>query len=56
MAGFFLEDDSRQSPIYSTATDDAQALVRAEELLTETRFISMEVREGDRLVGRVTMA
>jgi hypothetical protein len=53
---FYLEDDVRQSHVTLVAADDAEAFVRAEELLAESRFICMEVRERDRLVGRVTIA
>lgn len=52
---YYLKDGNARSPVYVVAANDAEALLRAEELLAESRSITMEVRQADRLVGYVTL-
>ena len=52
---YYLDEDSIQSRAYVVAKDDAGALIRAEEMLADSHFICMEVRQGGRLVGRLTL-
>jgi|Tabmets5t2r1_1033131.scaffolds.fasta_scaffold178808_1 hypothetical protein len=52
---FYLEEDEARSHLCVFATSDADALLRAEEFLAKSPSDSMEVRQGTRLVGRVTM-
>ena len=54
--GFYLEGDIRHSRVYITAANDAEALVRAEELLADSRFNVIEIRQDDRMIGRVALA
>jgi hypothetical protein len=53
--GRYLDGDDQRSHVAIVATNDAHALLRAEELLAGSRFVAMEVRQGARLVGRVTI-
>jgi hypothetical protein len=52
---YYLDKGSIQSRAYVVAEDDARALVRALEMLTDSHFICMEVRQSARLVGRITL-
>jgi hypothetical protein len=52
---YYLEDGRTHSDIDVEAPDDAAVLLKAEELLRESRFIAMEILDGSRLVGRVTV-
>ena len=51
----YIENGARRSQHDIEAADDAAALLRAEELLAGSGFATMEVCQGARLVGRVTM-
>ena len=52
---FYLEKGVRQANVYVVARDDADALLRAEEMLADSRFISVEIRQAARLVGYITL-
>ena len=51
----YLQDGQARAQVVVDAPDDAKALVEAEELLASSRFSVMEVWQGSRLVGRVTL-
>jgi hypothetical protein len=51
----YLEDGQACSQVVVHAIGDATALAEAEELLASSRFSVMEVWQGSRLVGRVTL-
>jgi hypothetical protein len=53
---YYLQNDTKHSQVTIVANSDAEALLRAEELLAESRFFIMETCRQGRLVGRVTLA
>ena len=52
---YYLEDGRPLSEGEFEVPDDAAALWKAEGLLKESRFIAMEIFDGERIVGRVTV-
>ena len=52
---YYLEDNRPVSNGEFEVADDAAALWKAEGLLKESRFIAMEIFDGERCVGRVTV-
>jgi hypothetical protein len=51
----YLENARTQSEVLIETTDDATALLKAEELLAKSRFVAMEIWQESRPVGRVTL-
>ena len=49
--GYFMRDDHIVAPAIIEATDDAEALRKARELLATSQFLRIEVWHGFRLVG-----
>jgi hypothetical protein len=52
---YYLEDGRTHSGVELDAADDAAVFLRAEKLLADSRFAVMEIRQGRRFVGRVTL-
>ena len=50
---YFLIDDRIKAAEDIGAKDDADALLKAEELLAGSSFLAIEVWQAERLVGRV---
>ena len=51
----YIEDERRDTAVVVEADDDAAMLLQAEELLAGSGFFVMEIWQGERLVGRVTV-
>ena len=51
----YLENARTQSEVLIGTPNDATALLKAEELLAQSRFLVMEIWQGSRPVGRVTL-
>ena len=51
----YLQAGRHRSQVVVEAPDDATALLTAEELLAESCFVAMEIWQGSRPVGRVTL-
>lgn len=54
--GYFMRDDHIVAPTIIEATEDAQAMQKASELLSTSQFLSIEVWLGFRLVGSLPAA
>ena len=52
---YYLQGNTEYSKVTIVANSDAEALLRAEELVSDSRFTAMAVRNGSRLVGQVTL-
>jgi hypothetical protein len=52
---YYLEDRQIHASVDIEATDDPAAVVKAELLLTESPLTTMEIQQGPRFVGRVTL-
>ena len=50
--GYFMKDEHIVAPAIMEATDDAEALRKARELLSASQFLRIEVWHGFRLRGR----
>ena len=51
----YLENARTQSKVLVEAADDATALLKAEKLLLDSRFVAMEIWQESRPVGRITL-
>ena len=51
----YLQDGRRRSQVVVEAPDDATALLTAENLLASSGLAAMEIWQGARLVGRLTV-
>lgn len=49
--GYFIKDDHIVAPAVIDATDDAQAMLKASELLSASQLLSIEIWQGTRVVG-----
>ena len=49
--GYFIKNDHIVAPTNIDATDDAQAMLRASELLSTSQFFLIEVWQATRVVG-----
>ena len=54
--GYFMKDDHIVAPENIEAADDAQAMVKAGELLSTSQFVRIEVWRESRIVGAVSAA
>ena len=52
--GYFMEDGRIVAPAIIEATDDAQAMLKAGELLSTIQFLRIEVWQEKRLVGALS--
>jgi hypothetical protein len=51
----YLEDGEPTLRVVVDASNDATILLEAEELLRSSGFVAMEIWQGSRLVGRITL-
>jgi hypothetical protein len=49
--GYFISDDHIAAPAVIDAINDAQAMLKASELLSTSQFLSIEVWQETRVVG-----
>jgi hypothetical protein len=54
--GYFMQDENIVAPANIDAADDAGALVKARELLSNGQFLRVEVWQRGRLVGTLSAA
>jgi hypothetical protein len=52
--GYFMKGDRIVAPEIVEAADDAQAMLKAGELLSTSQFVRIEVWQGSRLVGSLS--
>ena len=52
----YVEDGRRDTVVVVEAESDAAVFLQAEKLLAESGFVVMEILQGKRFVGRVTVA
>ena len=52
--GYFVKDDHIVAPAVIDAADDAQAMLKASELLSTSRFLGIEVWQEKRVVGALS--
>jgi hypothetical protein len=52
--GYFLKDDHIVAPESIDATDDAQAMLKAGDLLSTSQFLRIEVWQETRIVGSLS--
>ena len=54
--GYFMKGDRIVAPANIDATDDAQAMLKASELLSTSQFVRIEVWQETRAVGALFAA
>ena len=52
--GYFMKDERIVAPAIIHATDDAQAMLKAGELLSTSQFLRIEVWQETRIVGALS--
>jgi hypothetical protein len=52
--GYFVKDDHIIAPANIDAADDAQAMLKASELLSTSQFLGIEVWQEKRVVGALS--
>ena len=52
--GYFMQGERIAAPAIIEATDDAQAMLKAGELLSTSQFLRVEVWQGQRIVGALS--